>query len=569
MPPENVTSILEEVSERVKELERRVSALEHPQQTHLTQAEPHAVPAAAHLGPSEAVSAPRQQGLLSIFGIAILGIAGAYLLRAVAESGTFPPWIALTLALAYAAAWLVWAAWPRNQTRFARHTYTITSALILSPMLWEATVRFRMIEPPVTAAVLAAFALLAMALAWRRRTSNIIWVGMLTAVITAFVLMVATRSPVPFILALLVMALLSEYAAVRSRWPALRPLVAGVADFATLMMIIILGNPSAVPQEYHAVAASVMIVLVAALFAIYAISLVIRSLILRLKVTSFEAAQLAVTVLLAGWAVLRITDGTGIPALGVSCLIVGTACYFAAFGLLARDRERHNFHFYSVCGVAFVMAGSILALPSMTLVIWLCLASFIAVGFGVRLRSPVLDLHGVVYLTGAVSVSGLLVYAGRALAGSYPDAPGELPILAAAATLVCAAMVSRYPGEHPAERLLRLLPAVLAACAIAALAVAALVWLMARGGEPGLPQLAVIRTIVTCTAALLLAYVGARWKHIELVWMAYAAAVLGSLKLVFEDLRIGSTQSLAASLLIYGTVLILIPRLVGAGKRWA
>ncbi len=130
-------------------------------------------------------------------------------------------------------------------------------------------------------------------------------------------------------------------------------------------------------------------------------------------------------------------------------------------------------------------------------------------------------------------------------------------------------MISRYPGEHQGERLLRLLPAILAVCATAAFAVAALVWLIARGGAPSLPQLAVIRTVVTCAAALLLAFVGARWKRLELVWMAYAAAVLGSLKLVFEDLRFGSTQSLAASLLIYGAVLILIPRLVRAGRRWA
>jgi hypothetical protein len=80
--------------------------------------------------------------------------------------------------------------------------------------------------------------------------------------------------------------------------------------------------------------------------------------------------------------------------------------------------------------------------------------------------------------------------------------------------------------------------------------------------------LAVIRTVVTCAAALLLAFVGARRKRLELAWMAYAAAVLGSLKLAFEDLRFGSTQSLAASLLIYGAVLIWIPRLVRAGKGW-
>ncbi|MGC2417594.1 MAG: hypothetical protein WA434_07605, partial [Candidatus Acidiferrales bacterium] len=160
-------------------------------------------------------------------------------------------------------------------------------------------------------------------------------------------------------------------------------------------------------------------------------------------------------------------------------------------------------------------------------------------------------------------------YAGRALAGTYPPAPGALPIVAAVTALLCTAMVSRYPGEHQGERLLRLLPAILAVYALAALAVAALVWLVARGAAPGLPQLGVIRTIVTCAAALLLAFVGARWKRIELVWMAYAAAVLGSLKLAFEDLRFGTTQSLAVSLLIYGTVLILIPRLVRAGKRLA
>jgi hypothetical protein len=196
------------------------------------------------------------------------------------------------------------------------------------------------------------------------------------------------------------------------------------------------------------------------------------------------------------------------------------------------------------------------------------LAAVIATGIGVRVRSPALDLHGVVYLSGAVFASGLLKYAGRALAGAYPPAHGPLPIVAAGAALLCTAIVSRYPGEHQGERLLRLLPAILAVYATAALAVVALVWLVARGAARSLPQLAVIRTMVTCATALLLAFVGARWKRLELVWMAYAAAALGSL-IVFQDMRFGSTQSLAASLLIYGAVLTLIPRLVRVGRRWA
>jgi uncharacterized membrane protein len=54
---------------------------------------------------------------------------------------------------------------------------------------------------------------------------------------------------VPFTLALLVMALLSEFAAVRGRWLALRPVVAAAADFATLMRIIILGDFGASPRN--------------------------------------------------------------------------------------------------------------------------------------------------------------------------------------------------------------------------------------------------------------------------------------------------------------------------------
>ncbi len=569
MPPEDVSYDVEELNARLKELERRVSALEHPGQMRPAHQEAHPAPAIANFVPVEAAPSQPKPSVFPVFGKAVLGIAGAYLLRAAAESGIFPRWIAVTLALTYGAAWLVWAAWRQAQARLASYSYAITSALILSPLLWEVTVRFRMIEPGVAAAVLAAFALLAVILAWRRSLSLVIWVGMLTAVVTALILMEATRAPVPFALALLVMALLSEFAAGSGRWLALRPVVAAAVDFATLTLIIILGNSAAIPPEYQPVAAGVLIAFVAALFAIYAVSLVVRSLIFRLKINGFEAAQLAATILLAGWAMVRIEHQAGVLALGISCLIAGAACYSASFGLLARYRERPNFRFYAAWGVAFVIAGSFLALPSLPRVIWLCLAAVIATGLGVRMRSPEIDLHGVVYLCGALSASGLLEYAGRALAGSYPAAPGALPILAVVAALLCTTLISRYPGEHQGERILRLLPAILAVCATAAFAVAALVWLVARGSAPSLPQLAVIRTVVTCAAALLLAFVGARWKRLELVWMAYAAAVLGSLKLVFEDLRFGSTQSLAASLLVYGAVLILIPHLVRAGRRWA
>lgn len=568
MPPVDASFHLEQLSARVEDLERRLAALEN-RAAQPADCEPSS--SAALRGPvaAEAPSTLSQPNLISIAGRAVLGIAGAYLLRAAAESGLVPLWLAAIVALLYAAGWLVWAAWPGAQTQLARTGSAITAALILSPLLWEVTVRFRVVEPPVTAACLFAFALLASVLAWRSNSSVVVWIGTLTAAGSALVLMAGSRSLVPFTIALLAMALVVEFADIRSRWPGLRPVVAIAVDLAVLTLVIILGDAAAIPPEYQPVPAILILGLVALLWAIYASALAIRCLGLRRNISGFDATQFLAAGLLAGWAVLRVTRGAGALALGISCLAIGFALYYAAFGHSALRQNRRNFRFFATCALLFVAAGSFLALPPSLLTSWLCLAAIASTGWGVRARSPALELHGAVYLSGALVASGLFTYAARALAGAYPPAPGALCLVAAATALLCSAIGSRLPGELAGERLSRLLPAILAVYSAAGLAVAGLAWLLVRGTGPSLPQLAVVRTLVTCAAAALLAFISARWNRVELVWMAYAAAILGSLKLVLEDLRIGSNLSFAGSLLIYGVVLLLLPRMVRLGKRWA
>ena len=143
----------------------------------------------------------------------MLGMAGAYALRAVAESGSFPKLAAVALAIAYAAAWLVGAARVPARLRFAGTTYAATSALILAPMLWEMTLRFRFLSPAAAAGVLAAFVFTAYILAWKRQLTPIVWAAWLTGAVTAIALLIATHQMVPFIAVLLLMALLSEIAA--------------------------------------------------------------------------------------------------------------------------------------------------------------------------------------------------------------------------------------------------------------------------------------------------------------------------------------------------------------------
>ena len=109
--------------------------------------------------------------------------------------------------------------------------------------------------------------------------------------------------------------------------------------------------------------------------------------------------------------------------------------------------------------------------------------------------------------------------------------------------------------------MLWVVPAALVGFTSAALAVAAIVALAAGRMELAASRLSVIRTIVNCGLALSLGLIGSRWKRVELGWVAHVAVAFGTLKLLFEDLRFGNAGSLVLSLLFYGLVLILLPRL--------
>src|SRR5215469_3392427 len=75
-------------------------------------------------------------------GRALLGMAGAYLLRAVTESRALPQPAGVLLGIVYAMAWLVWAARVGEGRRTEAAFYSLNSALMLGPLLWEATLRF-------------------------------------------------------------------------------------------------------------------------------------------------------------------------------------------------------------------------------------------------------------------------------------------------------------------------------------------------------------------------------------------------------------------------------------------
>ncbi len=558
---------VEQFSERLRELERRVSALEEQREKPTpVQAEPAraAQPLPAMLPAQPQLERPA--AAVPVFGKAILAIAGAYLLRAISESGVLPHLPVLAAAILYAGMWLVWAVRIRAKSQIASVTYGITSALIFAPLLWEGTVRFQVLSPSVTAALLVAFVVLALALAWRQNLQVIPWVATLAAVATALALIVETHELVSFTAALLAIALATEVVACLGHRLSLRAVPAVAADLAVWLLVYLLAAPEGVPAGYRPIGATTLTGLCFALLAIYLGSIGIRSFALRNRLTIFEIAQGVVAFVVASWGSLRASQGASAPTLGVFFLLAAGVCYWGALSRFAADAYTRNRRVCANYAAALLLAGSFMLFPEGFQVPFLCLAAATTAFLYSRTGKLSLGMHASFYLAAAAANSPFPSYAQNALAGTVPGNPDWRVWVVAVSAFVCYAIGSRVSGDKVKRRLLWVVPAVLFSFAAAALAIVAIVWL--ASGRVGLiaSRLSVVRTVVTCLLALGLSYLGSRSKRVELRWVAYAAVAFGALKLLFEDLRFGNAGSLVVSLLFYGLILILIPRLTRLGQ---
>ncbi len=562
-----IASDVEQLNKRIGELERRVSTLEGQPEVK--------IPAAASEGVAQprprppetwrGFPAPNVPAGVTVFGKAVLGIAGAYLLRAIAESGTLPRLPVLALAIVYASMWLVWAVRTHATNHFASVTYAITAALILSPLLWESTVRFQVLSPMFTAAVLVGFVVLALALAWRQNLQVIPWVAILAAVATALALIIETRELVPFTAELLAVALATEVVVCLGQRFSVRVVPAIAADFAVWLLIYVMTSPEGVPPEYRPASTASITLLCLSLLAIYGGSIGMRSFGLHHRMTIFDIVQGVAVFVLATSGTLRASLGSA-SALGVFFLLVTGLFYWGALSWFTAEEQNRNRRVCASYAVALLLAGSFLLFPANFQAAFLCLAAVTAALLYVRTGKLSLGIHVSLYLAAAALFSGLLGLAGNALAGTVPSSLDAGAWAVAVSAGLCYAMGWRASTDQWKPRLLWIVPCVLVAGVVAALAVMVSVRLGSASGMLNASRLSVVRTVVICSIALILAFGGSRLKRAELLWVAYVAIAFGTLKLLFEDLRFGDAASLVASLLFYGLILILIPRLTRFGR---
>lgn len=273
------------LAHELAELERRVRALEGVGGSEAEAALPRVILSAPQASGER--SAPT--GYVALAGRTLMVLSGAYLFRALTDSGLLPAPGGVLAGLAYACWWLARcertaAAGQRRSAVF----HSIAAALIAYPLIWETTVRFGVLDARLAAALLWAFCVAGLAVARRHGLAEVAWLSVLLAVATGFGLLVATRHLLPFIIGLLWLALVVEALAFGDRWLGLRWPAALGADLALLVVFTLLDRPGGLPEGYAPLRPGWVIASGLALAGLYLASIAARTLLRERPVTAFE-----------------------------------------------------------------------------------------------------------------------------------------------------------------------------------------------------------------------------------------------------------------------------------------
>lgn len=508
-------------------------------------------------------------GVLSLVGRTLMVFGGAYLLRALTESGRVPSGAGVVMGLAYALAWLAAADRAAGRARpLSGQFHGVAAVLIGLPLLWEASTRFGFLGAPASAAGLTALTGLAFGVAWHRRLHGLAGVATLGAIATGVALMGATGEVLPFATFLVVIGVATLWLGYECDWYWLRWVTAAAVN------VVLLGLTSralgAQPRERPEAVIGVLILMLAA----YLVSFATRTLVRGRLVILFEVVQTvaALAVGLGGALAVARASGAGETALGAASIVIGVGCYAVAFAFVSRRQGLGaNFYFYATLALVLTVVGCADLLAAPALAFTFALLAIVTTWLGHRLGRLALTLHGAVYAAGACIASGVLGGSLVALTGtgiSTWPASSLAAWAALAATIAC--LVIPRPEQTEAPASLAAGPRVVVALLAVVGSGGALVSLLApavAGSPPDVGILATLRTGVVAAAAVVLALSTRVPRVMELGWLLYPVLVVGGFKLLVDDFRHSQAATLFLALALYGAALVMAPRLVKRAPR--
>jgi len=571
-------STVEQLRSTVESLQHRIDVLEAAPPAVATPAadaragEP-AQPQPTYRSPGLARRDPYDPiAVLSLIGRVFLVLAGGFFLRAMTEAGLLSPQVGIALAFAYGLIWIFFA------DRAGRLglipsvvAYALAAAMVVFPLLVEATTRFKVLTGAGSALVLAILTAAMLFIGWRRRQRAIAWVAILAALPTSLVLLAKTGVIVPFAVYLVALGVTTLWLGYSRGWTGICWPTALVAD------VVVVGVTMRALSPEHLDAHRVASMLQWSLLAAYFFSVAIRTLIRGRNVALFEVVQVAAALVIAFVGTSVLTQATGVlpAAIGVISLAIGAACYFVTFAFIeGREDLERNLYFYSTLALMLVLAGFALAVREHWVTMVFAALGVIAAVLWSRTGRLYLLLHGAVYVVAAGFPSQALQYGAWALAAS-PVGPWLLPSAVMLVMLAAGALSAWFAAARPVSeggvlasglRLVIVVACVWVACGAVIGALApAVAGLADRSVDLG--ALATLRTAVLAVAVLAIAWASRQAKFREWAWLVYPLLVVIGLKMIVQDFKFSRPATLFIALALYGAALIVAPRLRKGGEQ--
>ncbi len=348
------------------------------------------------------------QQWLALVGRTLVVLGGAYLLRALTDSHIFTAPVGVALGLLYGAPWLVLAA--RAGARGAQLDalcHGLATALIGYPLVWEATVRFGVLAPAQSAALLGALTAAALVLSAVTRLHGLAWVITFGALGSATGLALATGDWNSYTLLTIGLGLGTLWLGYIRNWGELAWLPAAGAN----LMLVFATDHAALRAAPNGA-----LLLQALMFTAYIGSFAVRTLVETHRTTAFEATQSAavVTVALGGCIYLLLSNGGAFP-IGLAALALGLGAYAFAFGFVQRRRDSRTFSFWALFALVVTAIGTtVCAGAVLGSVVYAASAATLAVIARQR-ESLTLTLHATLCAIAASVGSGLVAIASVAL----------------------------------------------------------------------------------------------------------------------------------------------------------
>lgn len=570
-----LTSRLDGLAEHVADLEKRLQEQESSasRRERREQEAPRAEAEPAHgaVGVERTAGGQKGPGTIPLLGRTLMVLGGAFLLRAITEAGVLPQAAGIAVGLTYAGIWIVWSNRAAIKGRRAGAAFHGLAATVIAfPLLAEATIKFKTLPPAAGAALLTGMTGFGLAVAGRRTLRLLSWIITLAASITAIVLMLSTRSWIPFLSFLILLALAALWLGYLRKWEFIGWFTAFGLDLVLLLATVLyLDEPR--PEILQNLSATALILLLLSFALGYLGSFAVRTLIRGRNVLVLEMFQsvIAIAIGFGGAIFMARSTAASILPLGVMSLLLSVGFYAISFAFIDRRLGRgRNFLFYTSLALVFTVTAFLVLLEGSGLSVALAAAALLTSWLGAWRQRATLSLHGAVYVLASALASGLFSSVAQVFTGGAfePSTLVTFPILIIIVVAGLGSWFAVVSGGSPWGRLGRL-PKLVSLITFVAGVDAIVVSLIGslifgeRDEAVHRASLAALRMAILAVTVVILSWVGRRPRLHEALWLVYPLLILMGVKLLIEDLRLGQSSTIFVSLAVYGGALILAPRL--------